>query len=69
MKYRIIQNTYENAEIGFIIQVRRSSNVGWVQESGRIFDKEKDAEDWILAQIDAEQGKNVISYIILSEYE
>jgi hypothetical protein len=68
MKYRIVQNTYENLEVGFIIQVRRSSNVSWVQESGRIFDKEKDAEDWILAQIDAALGKNVVSFVILGEY-
>jgi hypothetical protein len=69
MKYRIIQNTYENEEVGFIVQTRKSSNVSWVQDLGRIFDKEKDAEDWILAQIEDKKSKVVVSYVILSEYE
>ena len=69
MKYRIVENTYENLSIRFVIETQRFTNSSWTQESGRTFEKEKDAEDWILATIDKDKSETVISSKILGEYE
>jgi hypothetical protein len=69
MKYRIVMNTYENLEIWYLIERQASTNTEWSSNGSVRYDKEKDAEDVILATIENSKGKVITSSVILQEYE
>ena len=64
MQYRIIEYTYESGKINYKVATRAATNQEWV-EGNTTFDKEKDAEDWILGRIAAEKDKIVTGRIVL----
>ena len=64
MQYRIIEYTYETGKINYKVDTRAATNQEW-QENSSSFDKEKDAEDWILARLAAVKDKIVTNRVVL----
>ena len=69
MKYRIIEYTYADNSLDYKIEIQVATNEDWKEES-KSYEKEKDAEDWILAKIAAVSAGTVIHRVVLpTEYE
>ena len=70
MKFRILENTYEDLSIGYMIEIQKASNEDWKLYSSRKYEKQKDAEDVILAILAVDESNTLVSSIILPmEYE
>lgn len=65
MIYRIVENEYANGDMGYVVQIRESSNTEWKTESQRIHQNFNKAETWITDKLEQGLANEVVSSTIL----
>ena len=69
MRYRIVEYTYVDLSLGYRVEIQEATNQAWKEDS-KLYDKQKDAEDWILAKLAAVDASTVVTRVVLpTEYE
>ena len=65
MRYRIIEYTYVDLSLGYTVEFQKATNQAWKEDSKK-YDKQKDAEDWILAKLAAVDASTVVTRVVLA---